>query len=128
MSVKKNTNGDNILPFERKIKGSSASVTALSVSELNEMLLVYDHLISLLRETDNGDLDVLTDSIVGSVVRCRETLVNGIDDMTGPKIVKEMREGLRQIPGVLRSILPGLGPRLGESIERKLGIQFSKYQ
>lgn len=126
MSVK-NTNGNNVLPFKRGIKGAPASAAAMAVTELNQMLIIYDHLIALLRETDNGELDILTDNIVGSVVRCRETLTSGIDDITGPKIVKEMREGLHQIPGVLRSILPGLGPRLGESLERKLGIQFSKY-
>ncbi|RBA25636.1 hypothetical protein [Herminiimonas fonticola] len=126
MSVN-NTEGNNVLPFKRGIKGTSASPAAMAVTELNEMLIIYDHLIALLRETDNGDLDVLTDSIVGTVVRCRENLTSGIDDVTGPKMAKEMRDGLHQIPGVLRSILPGLGARLGESIERKLGVQFSKY-
>lgn len=120
-------NGNNVLPFKRGIKGASVSPAAMAVTELNEMLIIYDHLIALLRETDSGDLDVLTDSIVGSVVRCRETLASGINDITAPKMAKEMRDGLHQIPGVLRSILPGLGARLGESIERKLGIQFSNY-
>lgn len=121
----KNTEGNNVLPFKRVAKGATPAATA--ISELNEMLIIYDHLIALLRETDNGDLDFLTDSIVSSVVRCRETLASGIDDKTGPPMAKEMKDGLHQIPGVLRSLLPGLGPRLGESLEHKLGIQFSRY-
>ena len=70
---------------------------------------------------------MLTDDIVLSVVRCREALAKGMDDKTSLKMVKEMREGLREMPKTLRALLPGLGPRLGESIEHKLGIRFSKY-
>jgi hypothetical protein len=88
---------------------------------------VYDRLIGLLRETDNESLDILTDSLVILVVRCREALEKGMDDKTALEMVKEMRAELRQTPKTLRSLLPGIGPRLGESLEYKLGVQFSKY-
>jgi hypothetical protein len=69
----------------------------------------------------------LTDGIVLSVVACRDAMTIGVDENAGQKMLQEMREGLRQFPRNLRSILPGLGPRLGESIQHKLGIQFSMY-
>lgn len=121
----KNTEGNNVLLFKRVAKQGSAAVTI--ASELRELLTVYDQLIVLLRETYDDGLDSLTDDLVVSVVGCREALANGIDDKTGLEMVKKMRAGLHEIPRILRSILPGLGPRLGESIERKLGVQFSKY-
>src|SRR3546814_9840241 len=85
------------------------------------------HLIALLRETDDDGLDALTDGSVLSVVACRDAMNIGLDDSSGKKLLQEMREGLRQFPRNLRSILPGLGPRLGESIQHKLGIQFAEY-
>ena len=98
-----------------------------SNAELRELLHVYDQLIALLRETDNDSLDALTDSIVLSVVRCRENLAEGCDEESVLRMVKELRAGLHETPRTLRSLLPGLGPRLGESLEHKLGIQFSGY-
>ena len=96
-------------------------------AELRELLHVYDQLIALLREADNDSLDILTDSIVLSVVRCRETLAAGCDDEAVLRMIKELRAGLHETPRTLRSLLPGLGPRLGESLEHKLGIQFARY-
>jgi hypothetical protein len=98
-----------------------------SNAELRELLHVYDQLIALLRETDNDSLDALTDSIVLSVVRCRESLASGCDEETVLRMVKELRANLHETPRTLRSLLPGLGARLGESLEHKLGIQFAKY-
>jgi hypothetical protein len=123
----KNTEGNNILPFQPVAKRLSPAAKAATAVELRELLIVYDHLIALLRETYDEGLDTLTDNLVVSVVRWRETLANGVDEKAAHKLVKEMRDGLHQMPGVFRSLLPGLGPRLGESMERKLGIQFSKY-
>lgn len=124
MSVK-NTENNNVLPFKRAPKrGVPARMAA---AELRDLLITYDHLIALLRETYDEGLDAMTDGLVESVVRCREALAKGVDDNQGQEMLKEMRAGLHQIPGNLRSLLPGIGPRLSESIERKLGIQFSQY-
>lgn len=113
-----------VLDFNSAAKQATATAAA---SELKALLDVYDRLIALLRETDNDGLDMLTDGFVRSVVRCREALAVGVDAETGPLLVKEMRVGLREFPLTLRSLLPGLGPRLSESLEHKLKIQFSKY-
>lgn len=115
--------GSNVLPFKRVTR----SPPSTTVSDLHELLIVYDHLIALLRETDDEGLDALTDSIVISLVEWREAMNRGLDDAVGQKILQEMREGLRQFPRNLRSILPGLGARLGESMQHKLGIQFAEY-
>ena len=127
MSEKK-PEGSNILLFRRAPKQTSTrSKVATLSSELRELLDVCDRLIGLLRETDNDSLDILTDSLVILVVRCRDALEQGMDDKTAVEMVKEMRAELRQTPKTLRSLLPGIGPRLGESLEYKLGVQFSKY-
>lgn len=114
-----------VLLFRRAAKGSDPVATV--ASELRELLQVYDRLIALLRETYDEGLDILTDSLVVLVVRCRDALASGIDEKTGLALANEMKTELRQIPRTLRSLLPGIGPRLGESIEYKLGIQFSSY-
>jgi hypothetical protein len=112
-----------VLPFTRSAKKDS-SVAAV---ELRELLIVYDRLIELLRVTCDEGVDLLTDNLVMSAVHCREALASGVDETSGREMVKEMREELRQLPRSLRSLLPGIGPRLAESLEQKLGIQFSSY-
>jgi len=127
MSEKK-SEGSNVLLFRPVPKRTSSKAqTAELHAELRELLAVYDQLIGLLRETDNESLDILTDSLVMMVVRCRDALKTGMDDGTALELVKEMRTELRQTPKTLRSLLPGIGPRLGESLQYKLGIEFSNY-
>lgn len=120
------TNENNVLPF-RRVAQAESRLQALA-AELGELLGIYERLIALLRETDDEGLDTLTDELVMAVVRCRETLADGMEETPAQEMVKEMRGELRQMPRTLRSLLPGIGPRLGESIEHKLGIHFSAYQ
>lgn len=117
--------GSNVLIFKRVPKHVVPTETA--AMELGELLIIYDQLIALLRQTYDEGLDSFTDSLVGLVVRCREELANGVDEVAGQALLKEMKGELRQFPRTLRSLLPGIGPRLGESIERKLGVQFARY-
>tara|TARA_R110001599_G_scaffold171353_1_gene362153 strand:+ start:146243 stop:146620 length:378 start_codon:yes stop_codon:yes gene_type:complete len=121
----KDHEGNNVLPFKRVEKRVPPSISV--ISELQELLIIYDHLIVLLRDTCDEGLDMLTDSIVVSVVACREAMSSGLEENTGRKLLKEMKENLRQFPQTVRSMLPGLGPRLCESLERKLGVRFSQY-
>ena len=104
-----------------------ATLVVTAVLELKTLLVIYDRLIALLSEMHGEGLDTFTDSLIALVVRCREALASGIDEASGREMAKEMREELRQVPRALRSLLPGVGPRLGESMERKLGIQFSRF-
>jgi hypothetical protein len=121
----KNITASNVLPFKHVAKQSAPK--DMAASELKELLSVFDHLIVLLRETDDDGIDSFTDELVMAVVRCREALASGVDETTAQIMLKEMRDELRAFPRTLRSLLPGIGPRLGESMEHKLGIQFSKY-
>ena len=122
----KTPEGSNILPFKRVAKPAPPKESALP--ELRELLSVYDQLIGLLRETDDDSLHALTDNLVKLVVHCREAMKDGTSNDALWEQVKELRKELREMPQTLRSLLPGIGPRLGESIQQKLGIQFSKYQ
>jgi hypothetical protein len=121
----KHPEGSNVLAFKRVEKQAPQVETI--VPELKELLAVYDQLIALLRETDDDSLDSLADSFVAYVVRCREVLASGVEEQTGQALLKDMRSGLREFPSILRTLLPGLGPRLGESMQHKLGVQFSSY-
>ena len=112
---------DNVLIFRRPLKRKISAA-----AELMAVLAIYDPLIALLRETWDEGLDGLTDSLVIAVVRCREALASKADEQAIDAMVNAMRADLREIPRTLRSLMPGIGPRLGESIERKLGIQFSR--
>lgn len=112
----------NVLPFKRLTKPTDAVI-----AELHALLDVYDRLISLLRDTDGDGLDLLADALVRTAVHCRESLSKGLDDGAGEILIKEMRTGLREIPQTLRAMFPGLGPRLGESFQHKLGVQFTSY-
>lgn len=120
-----NIQASNVLPFKRVAVKAKPKDTA--ASELTALIPVFDHLIVLLRETDDEGIDSFTDELVMAVVHCREALANGVDDTQAQSMLKEMRDELRAFPRTLRSLLPGIGPRLGESLEYKLGIQFSKY-
>lgn len=115
----------NVLPFKRIAKPATPRESA--TPELRELLAVYDQLIGLLRETDDDSLHALTDNLVRMVVQCREAMKDGASNDALWTLVKELRKELREMPQTLRSLLPGIGPRLGESIQQKLGIQFLKY-
>jgi hypothetical protein len=121
----KHPEASNVLPFIRATKPATSVKSA--ITELEALLEVYDRLIALLREGDNEGLDTLTDSILSSVIDCRAALSSGMSEGTAQMKVREMRAGLHEIPQVLRALLPGLGARLGESLEHKLGIQFFSY-
>lgn len=95
--------------------------------ELKSMLNIYERLIALLEETYDEGLDILTDSLTAITKRCREVLAQGDVETAGRQMVLQMREGLREFPQTLRALLPGIGPRLGESLQHKLGIQFSRF-
>lgn len=121
-----NKSAGNVLSFA---EGAARRAERLpgAAAELQALLAIYEQMIALLRETDDAGLDILTDAMVVSLVRARGTLQDGCDEASCRDMVKELRAGLRETPRTLRSLLPGLGPRLGESIEHKLGIQFAKY-
>lgn len=95
--------------------------------ELKAMLLIYDRLIACLSDSSDEGLDILTDNLKSLTLHCREMVASGIEDHAGQQMLSAMRSELRQIPQTLRSLLPGIGPRLGESLESKLGIQFSRF-
>lgn len=120
-----NMKSDNVLPFKRPLNQEQPTETA--IRDLKEVLNVYERLIALLRETYDEGLDYFTDGLVEAVVQCRQALASGMDEKTGQEMLKQMKEELRQIPTTLRSMLPGIGPRLGESMEHKLGIRFSSF-
>ncbi len=122
--AEKSKQGGNVLPFKPRTERAVQQSTA--VENLRVILPIYDHLIVLLRETYDEGIDAYTDELVVSVVRCREELARGMNDQIAQAMLQEMREELRRFPRTLRSLLPGIGPRLGESIEWKLGIQFSR--
>lgn len=115
----------NVLPFKRVAKPALPKESA--APELRELLAVHDQLIGLLRETEHEGLDALADNLVRLVVRCRDAMKDGANNDALWEIVKELKKELREMPQTLRSLLPGIGPRLGESIQQKLGIQFVKY-
>ncbi|MDE2598764.1 MAG: hypothetical protein KGL40_03970 [Rhodocyclaceae bacterium] len=110
-----------------KVLSFSEGAARRAAHELLALLQVYDRLIALLRETDNDGLDMLTDGLVLSAVRCRAVLAQGGNDAGMQQMTSELRAGLREMPGTLRALLPGLGPRLVESLQHKLGIQFLAY-
>lgn len=115
------------IPQESNVLSFSEGAAKRAFHELRELLQVYDRLISLLRDTDNDGLDILTDGLVLSVVRCRDVLAQGGNEAAVQNMTRELRTGLREMPGTLRALLPGLGPRLVESLEHKLGIRFLGY-
>lgn len=91
------------------------------------MLIVYERLIALLEEAYDEGVDILTDSLNAVTLRCREVLAQEDVEISGRPMVLQMREGLREFPQTLRALLPGIGPRLGESLQHKLGIQFARF-
>ena len=91
------------------------------------MLIVYDRLISSLSESGDESVELLTDSLSRSASRCRKIGAGVMEENVRQAMMRQMREELREIPTTLRSLLPGIGPRLCESLESKLGIQFSRF-
>ncbi|WP_293779528.1 hypothetical protein [uncultured Oxalicibacterium sp.] len=125
MSIK-NTDGSNVLPFRRPLKPALPAPTP--AADLAKLLILYDRLIALLRDTYDDGLDYFTDGLLALVIECRERLEAGMENEEAEKMLRDMRHELHMFPRNLRAILPGIGPRLGESLEYKLGIQFAEYE
>lgn len=115
----------------RQSDGAYPTMPATTVTlELKSLLGIYEQLIGLLNEGCDEGLEILTESLAALTVRCRAVLsgemVAGAEQARQQMLV-QMREGLREFPQTLRSLLPGIGPRLGESLQHRLGIQFSRF-
>ena len=121
----KDREGGNASGFHTSMdEGLSVITVAL---ELKVLLLIYDRLIAVLRESCDDEVDLLSASLTMLSSRCREALENSVEDKEGREMMTQMRSELRQFPQTLRSLLPGIGPRWCESLENQLGIQFAKF-
>lgn len=120
----KNPEGNNVLNFQRT--ADTVQTREAVKAELRTLLHIYERLIALLREADDDGLDYMADQMIICVVQCRRILEDKVAERMLRKKLTAMREELRQMPQTLRSLLPGIGPRLSESLECKLGVQFTQ--
>ena len=80
--------------------------------------------MSLLKETGDERLVTLADSAGRSLVQLNEMLASEVDVKTGREMLKGLRQGLREMPKLLASIVPERGARLVSEFEDKLGYRF----
>lgn len=107
------------------VKGTPATSAALS--KLHDFAAKYDHLIALLRATGDERLVAFTDSASSSLAQLNKILASEIDAKTGREMLKGLRQGLREMPKLLASIVPERSAQLVAEFEKKLGGSFANY-
>ena len=101
--------------------------TATTLAKIHEFTAAYDQFIEILRTTDDDRLTLFTASVAGAVAQLKAWLVAGVDAKTARGIVSGVREGLRETPALLKSLVPDRGASLVSEVESKLGRKFSDF-
>lgn len=103
------------------------TITKATTVKLHSYAAIYSQLVSLLREAGDKRLTALADSADKSLTQLNEMLANEVDAKTGREILKGLRQGLREMPKLLASIVPECGRQLVSEFESKLGGKFSEF-
>ena len=103
------------------------TMTNATIAKLHGLVAIYEQLVSLLRETGDERLVALADSAGRSLAQLNEMLASEVDAKTGREMLKGLRQGLREMPKLLASIVPECGARLVSEFEDKLGYRFFDY-
>jgi hypothetical protein len=102
-------------------------MTEKTLSRINTMMVACEQLIELFKETENKQLISYADSYDESITQLKQMLADGVDSKLGREIVKGLRQGLREIPGLITREMREQSERLIPEFENKLGCKFSDF-
>lgn len=106
----------------------STPATAATLAKVRGLVATYEQLIALLRATGDERLAAFAYSAGRSLAHLDETLASEVDAKTSREMLRGLRQGLRETPKLLASIVPEYSARLVSEFEGKLGCRFSDYQ
>lgn len=102
-------------------------MTETNLAKLKSLAAIYLQLIELLKESGDERLATLADSIARSLTQLDEMLAVEVDSKTGREMLKGLRQGLRETPKLIASIVPERSAQLVAEFEDKLGCKFTDY-
>lgn len=102
-------------------------MTEATISKLNNLVLVYKKLINLLIDTRETQLTALADSAARSLAQLEGMHKGEVDPKTDREMLKGLKQGLREMPKLLASIIPRSHLQLVSELEEKLGCKFSDF-
>lgn len=103
--------------------------TKATVAKIKELVAAYDQLIPLVRAQarDNAQLTLFIESVAAAMDQSKVMLSAEVNALLGREAVKGLREGLRETPGLLISIMPETGRQFVADVEKKMGRKFTDF-
>lgn len=89
---------------------------------IDQMILVYKFIINALRDKcdDSGRLERLLESLERSMSQLYEIRESGVDARTEGKILRGLREGLKDFPGIIIPTLQNDGGGIVKGVAKYL--------
>lgn len=87
----------------------------------------YEILIQAYKETGNKTLISHANSFEESISQLKQMLANGVDPKVGREMIKGLKQGLRETPESISSIVPEYSEKLITEFETRLGCKFSDF-
>ncbi len=108
---------------------ASKPATKATVAKIKELVAAYDQLIPLVRAQarDNAQLTLFIESVAAAMDQSKVMLSAEVNALLGREAVKGLREGLRETPGLLISIMPETGRQFVADVEKKMGRKFTDF-
>lgn len=101
-------------------------MTETIIIKIQNLVAVYEQLISLMKEANDVRLTNFIESTAQSLSQLKQMLADGIDPKIGREILKGVRQGLRETPELLASIAPELSTKLMVEFETRLGRKLTE--
>jgi|GEM_PF-3765314 len=98
-----------------------------SYLEVHLLISAYKRLLSLINCKRDKRLEELANFLDSSLTHISLILIYEVDMTTGTEMVKGLREGLRNFPALVMSVVPGYCSAFIEELENNLGYSFASF-
>ena len=95
-----------------------------TTKKIQDLVEIYDKLIEFLRAANDERLTDYLKFTSQSLVQLKEMLATGVDLKTSKEILKGVRQGIREMPTLLSSIVPDKSDKLVANFEAVIGKRF----
>lgn len=103
------------------------TMTELNSKKIDLLVAIYEQLISLMKNVGDTRLIVLVEAAIKSLEQLKQIRAVPTDDKTTRAMLTGLKQGLREMPKLLASIVPDSHLKLVPEFEKSLGKKFSDF-
>lgn len=105
----------------------NVTMTETSVNKIQSLIVKYELLLQFMRDANDERLAELIEDIDQALTQLKHLLAQGVDAKTRREMLKGVRQGLRETPKLLSSIVPERSAKLMDEFETLIGHRFSDF-